>query len=245
MLDSTIQAINCERIAEIVPYIYGESAAVERERFELHIVDCGICTDELAAIAEARFSVYEWNQVEFASIPTPNFVIPYDNPVIASEGLIARLKKTFSVPRFPVWQTAAAAFGTIAVLIGIGVFAFSGLNNGNSEIAANTKRIVSPDAAVSARSPAPDETPSAAKDIAVVPAKRAVSAETAVKVSGSQISRQSAHVTRVTNNPTVTVQAKLVRSYRPESRPTLSGNDDDADDSLRLSDLFSEVDSIE
>ena len=109
MVTGKNQIEECDRIAEIVPYIYGESSPAERYDFEAHLPECVPCTDELAAIAEARFAVYEWNREEFSSIPTPAFVIPYENTPLIGESFASKLTKIFGLPRFPAWGSAAAA----------------------------------------------------------------------------------------------------------------------------------------
>jgi hypothetical protein len=70
---------------EIVSYMYGELAAVDCERFESHLLTCTACTDEFAAIADARYSVFDWRKCEFAALETPAIVIPYDRPDIQAE----------------------------------------------------------------------------------------------------------------------------------------------------------------
>ena len=70
---------------EIVSYIYSELAALDRERFESHLVSCTACTDEFAAIADARYSVFDWRKREFAALETPAIVIPYDRADIQTD----------------------------------------------------------------------------------------------------------------------------------------------------------------
>src|SRR5205823_10518511 len=68
---------SCEVFAEIGSYLYNETSAAERRRFESHLSNCDMCTDEFAAISNARFSIFEWQREEFANLPTPEFHIPY------------------------------------------------------------------------------------------------------------------------------------------------------------------------
>jgi hypothetical protein len=70
---------------EIVSYMYDELAAADRDRFESHLVTCTACTDEFAAIADARYSVFDWRKREFAALETPAIVIPYDRVDIQTE----------------------------------------------------------------------------------------------------------------------------------------------------------------
>lgn len=238
------QIEECDRIAEIVPYIYGESSPAERYDFEAHLPECVPCTDELAAIAEARFAVYEWNREEFSSIPTPAFVIPYENTPLIGESFAIKLTKIFGLPRFPAWGSAAAAFGALVLFIGIGTIVFYGSRSGNNEIAANNNKNVSSNVSIpSAIDAPPVNEPETATEPAVRSARpdRAVS----VKVSSARNAHGSVNAPRrITDRPNST-QAKVNDRRDPRSVPTLSGVDDDVDDSLRLSDLFAEVDSLE
>src|SRR5881275_1304390 len=67
----------CPLNHEIVSYIYGELGGGIELEFETNLADCIACTDEFAAVSNARFSVYEWQKEEFAHLPTPAIVIPY------------------------------------------------------------------------------------------------------------------------------------------------------------------------
>ena len=67
----------CKFHADIVPYMYGEMSAAESSAFETHLIDCGVCTDEFAAVSNARYEVYDWKKTEFEPLATPVFTIPY------------------------------------------------------------------------------------------------------------------------------------------------------------------------
>jgi hypothetical protein len=70
---------------EIVSYMYDELAAADRDRFESHLLACTTCTDDFAAIADARYSVFDWRKREFAALETPAIVIPYDRTEIQTQ----------------------------------------------------------------------------------------------------------------------------------------------------------------
>ena len=110
---------NCGFADEIVSYIYDESGEVERRKFETHLAGCSTCTDEFAAISNARFSVFEWQKEEFAQLPTPKIVIPYARDAVRdqadSPGFFASLGAFLTFPRF------AAAAGAIVLGVGLGV----------------------------------------------------------------------------------------------------------------------------
>src|SRR4051794_13141264 len=105
-------AKDCGFADEMLSYMYDELASAERERFEEHLPDCVACTDEFAVIAHARFSVYEWQKLEFADMPTPHIVIPYalakKERIGMFDGIAASVK---------AWRWAFAA--SLMVIIGL------------------------------------------------------------------------------------------------------------------------------
>ena len=68
----------CIYSADIVEYLYDEIGKREKSAFETHLSGCSNCTDELAAVSFARFSVQEWRDAEFANLKTPVIDIPFD-----------------------------------------------------------------------------------------------------------------------------------------------------------------------
>lgn len=244
MVSKNIEIGHCDRNAEILSYLYGESSADERTVLEAHLLDCAPCVDEFAAIAEARFAVYEWNQEEFSTIPTPAFTIPYEIPAEMAETFASRLSKIFSLTQFPAWRATAAAFATLTLLIGIGAYMFNGTGSVIDDLAANSNRGVPPIAAVPVTVAIPLATTASVED---PPAASSASSDraAAVKVSSNQKARRSASPSRGNVERALSVQAKNNMRRSPSVAPTLSGDDEDFDDSLRLSDLFAEVDSLE
>ena len=121
---------------------------------------------------------------------------------------------------------------------------FYGSRSGNNEIASNSNRNITPNAAVP---PAFDVPPVSEPVIATVPTVTPARTDrtASVKVSSGRNSQGSVNTARrIADRPNST-QAKANIPRDPRSAPTLSGVDDDVDDSLRLSDLFAEVDSLE
>ena len=57
----SLERNDCGRAAQLLGYLYGESAAAERADFECHLRDCAACRDELAAFAHVRNSVADFH----------------------------------------------------------------------------------------------------------------------------------------------------------------------------------------
>lgn len=224
----------CKFTDEIVSYMYDEIGEPERSKFEQHLMDCTVCTDEFAGISNARFSMYEWRKEEFAHLPTPNIVIPYHEKVEAI-GFFAGLRDLLTLSGWPAAATVAAG---LIVSIGLGFAAVNYLGGG-LEMASNTSTniavppVVSPDNKVQAPDP--------------------VSNENENVVVGNNVDRQarplrassSAHRPRIERALTTVSQrpnSKVVRnpSATTAKAPALTNYDDNDDKSLRLSDLFDE-----
>lgn len=217
----------CPFTDEIVSYMYDEIGGAEAGVFESHLADCTMCTDEFAAISNARFSVYEWHKEEFAPLPTPQFVIPYDVKPTAESlpGIFAGFRELFAFNNWPV--TVAAA---LAMAIAVGFLAMSYVDNGEQQIASNSIQNVRP------------ESPSAPQD---VEPEQIVSTNADDK--SGVLNPESAGITRPADRRAKhnrAVQPQKAYAVKPQKKaPVLSPFDDDADTTLRLADLFDGIGS--
>ena len=221
----------CPRADEIITYIYNEIEHSQRLDFEAHIADCMSCTDEFAAVSDARYSVFEWRKEAFAELPTPEISIPYKNKTAAMSGFFASIGE---MVRTAGWLAPAAA--AIVLFAGIGFVMFTVLGVGDGDLAKidveNTPtEVESPqlfDEKAPAISNAEEKTlPESEKPRTVSQAKPVRSVErSAMKVSSQK--NQKPRNARATS-PTV-VKA-----------PVLSNYEENVDRSLRLSDLLAEV----
>ncbi len=223
---------------DIVSYIYDEIGSAERMKFETHLAGCSVCTDEFAAISNARFSVFEWRREEFADLQTPEIVIPYPakstaDTEIVSVGFLAGIRGWLSFVNFPI----AVAAGLV-LCIGLGFLITTYLGNGEQQFASNAKNVL------------PAEIH---QQTSVLPkAEDIKKPEVAVKTEPSTV-RQSDEIRQVKaaeyRRPKIQKQLQAGNSGNRNAiqnipnAPVLSENYEEADDrSLRLSDLFADVD---
>ena len=228
----------CPFTDEIVSYMYDELHGAERTKFETHLADCMACTDDFAAVANARFSVFEWRKEEFAHLPTPEIVIPYalKKAVIEENvaiGFLAGLRGWLSLVNFPI--TVAAV---LVITVGLGFLATTYLGGDQQTVAdANVPAIATQDnkAIVGSNDiPVPDITKktmigvtTVSKDITTIREIRPVKA---VAIRPTRLERQ------MTAN-SIPVQDSALKMRKA---PVLSNYDDNDDRSLRLTDLFDE-----
>ena len=219
---------NCGFADEIVSYIYDEIGAKERAKFETHLAGCSVCTDEFAAVSEARFSMFEWRREAFDSLPTPEIVIPYEPATRADveegapDGLLAGLRGWLAAVKFPV----AVAAGLV-VCLGLGFLLMTYLGGGEQQIASNTD--VPP-----VGMPKIDETK--IPEVAV----------TKVKTKSTEVRPIKAVVRAQPSAPKHVFATNLRnRNSMPAvpNAPVLNNFEADDDNSLRLADLVADIDS--
>lgn len=229
----------CEYKDEIVSYIYDEIDTVGRRKFETHLASCGSCTDEFAAVSDARFSVFEWQKEEFAPLSTPEIVIPY--PARRSEaladgptGLFAGFAEFFTFARSPLAIGVA-----LAVVLGLGFVALNLLGGDGDLVATNSKvpaveiPVKNAPAAVKDEKIAPPEANVAGvsnnEDFNdIEPVRAAVQEKPAPKRQRSAPRRPA----KTSDEPSPGVQAR---------KPMLSDFREEEDKTLRLTDMFDEI----
>jgi hypothetical protein len=223
--------INCEFADEIVSYLYNELSAKARSKFEGHLSNCAVCTDEFAAISDARFSVFEWQREEFANLPTPKVVIPFEQKVIVNEeggGLFAGLRGLVALINMPI----AAAVGLI-VILAVGFVIFMRSDNRVQQAVIPTKPPVS--------EPIPNAAP--------VPQTHEVSKpEVATNIGTPSLPKNEFRAVKAVLRKTPVLRPTIADVKRPLLRPVqatppvLNNFEADEDNSLRLADLMADLD---
>ncbi len=244
--------ISCEYFADIVSYLYNETTEAERRRFESHLAGCGPCTDEFAAVSDARYSIYEWRKEEFANLPTPEIVIPFAKQPAAvrneKESVIAYLGKLISGRG---WSSAVPVFAAVLVCVGLAFAFFMFWNRGNVPSVAESKDIpVKKDFNSSAPSndkrdeiaarngkvtPTDDIRPEKERDETAIETPNR-----STKAGARKPDVVPVKIARHIDPNRDTAVAKPVRELQRQKAPVLSRYDEDDDKSLRLSDLFDE-----
>jgi hypothetical protein len=213
---------DCSFAIEIVPYLYGELATPQAASFEDHLVECGSCRDEFAAIADTRYSVYEWQTGEFAQLATPRIVVPFaDAP---SAGWIDSIRAMFTAPAF------AASFAALMVLllcVGAGYVYFRPY----AEQAVVVEQPAIPTKSV-ADTLDDDINVEPPRDVLNDPAPKAVEPVTVKAV------KQMTRPVRAVANRRPSLVSNAPSSVPVAKKPVLSNFDEDEDGSLRLSDLL-------
>jgi hypothetical protein len=214
---------------DIVSYMYDEMTLPAQLEFELHLSACQVCTDEFAAVSVARFETYDWKRLEFDPMTTPQIVTPYPATVVT---LGERLSAWLS------WVTIVPA--AAAVLIGFGVLYVLFLNRGvDIDHSLAAVQVVQSPPSTSVRQPVGDPRLTKGSEVrrgnlAAKPVSVALKQK--LQIPRSQVAKRVGPQFRLTNNV-----ADNVVPVQIKRAPRLGMNDEEADRSLRLADLFDET----
>jgi hypothetical protein len=237
----------CFSERDFVSYLYNEMGEFDRTRLDEHIAECSSCTDEFAGLSESRFSVYEWQKLEFAGLETPEIAGPWQTPSVTEAVASRQPRETSWLDRLraAIALRPGFALGGVALIIvalGIGFVVSQGLiksaniadANVASEPAAppsNGLDKVNPSAETRDGTTAPDKT----TVVQYVPSVRH-------PVKGSDVQLASGNSSRT---PAIKVERASAskQNLAPANRraPRLSDFEEEEDNTVRLSDLLAEA----
>jgi Putative zinc-finger len=242
---------SCAFEEQIVSYLYDEASKQEKIEFETHLKTCANCAGELSGFGFVRSSIQEWRNEEIFALEMPALEIPALKTATVereSSSWLENLKRVFSFsPKF--------AFGALAALVicaGLVVLAlnFSGNRNiADSEVKQpepilasnkiNEEKIAAPkDEKVSDIAPAPLKQETA--DNKFVEKSLPTKKDSRVKAPNAAPKNK---INAPKSNNFATNKNKKTDKLEKQEIPTLSDFDEDEDESLRLADLFSEIDT--
>jgi hypothetical protein len=246
---------SCNHAVDVVSYLYNEIGGAEKREFESHLAGCNTCTAELASFSGVRSSVNTWRAQEFDPLATPVIDIPFETqtePATAAGWrgtILTDFKKLFA---FSPWPPAAIGFAALAIFIGLGFFAFSYMNRSGNDLAKNKtvdKPVVSP-TAEPGKNPGEVAINSNSKpdgdDKLITPPKAAEPESTAVKVSAT--TQNTPKNKGVKAGPDTVTPKKAVdkqNTQQNQKAPNLNNYTEEEDKTLRLADLFEEMDTKE
>ena len=246
---------SCNHAVDVVSYLYDEIGGAEKREFESHLAGCNTCTAELASFSGVRSSVNTWRAQEFDPLATPVIDIPFetlDEPATAAGWrgtILTDFKRLFA---FSPWPPAAVGFAALAIFIGLGFFVFSYMNRSGNDLAKNKavdKPVVSPTA-----EPGKDpgevainnsNSKSEGDDKLITTPKAPEPEGTVVKVS---VTRNTPKNKPVKASPDTVTPKKVVdkpNTQQNQKAPNLNNYTEEEDKTLRLADLFEEIDTKE
>jgi len=248
---------NCGFSEELVSYLYGETGGAENTAFEAHLQSCAGCAEELEAFSGVHFSIDDWKLKEFANLVTPSIEIPYEKAEksiavsnVSGSWLSALRRDLFSLsPRG--WSLATASFAVLAVCVGIALFALNsrkdndvaGSNKNNPVILPTVEKTPEPTNVNANQKNQPDrevkplnDPKSPQPEVAIAPEPKN---SRVVKASNNPRPVQKVENTNIQKNN------EVKRNKNNEVPPKIVVEDDDEDNTLRLAELFDEIDTKE
>jgi hypothetical protein len=253
----------CSYAGQIVSYLYDEASAKEKIEFETHLNKCENCADELSGFGFVRSSIEEWRKEEIFALEMPALEIPLlktanvaeKAPISAeSNSWLADLRRLFSFS--PKFAFASAAFAVLAVCVGLafvvinfsnkGEIAVNSNQNSKNELASNVN-ILKEEAHPEANpNPQTSEIKNVSANDKTEQAKTDSKKDTSVKASNNA-PKQKLSVpksnTVAENSANKTDRKNKTKNIEQQEIPKLSDFDDVEDESLRLADLFNEIDT--
>jgi len=252
---------SCHFAEQTVSYLYGESAASEKTEFESHLKICPACADELASFGFVRSAVLDWRNEDFAKLQTPAF----DNPATKSENVFSPATNPTESrswlggfrKMFAFNPALSAALAVLVVCLGAALlaFKFSGGEIAGNENDANLAQAAAVSPAVQA-SIKPQETIAADEDSkkslpsdvkAADSSRRAerekqiMPVKSAVKISDGSPKIDAGSSARSFKNANDNV--KKIAPVKKQPVPNLNDAEDEEDETIRLADLFDEIDA--
>ncbi len=243
---------SCAFAEQIVSYLYGETIGKEKATFDAHLNNCASCADELAGFGFVRASIVEWKTEEFLNLETPSINIPYPIAVATEkQSWLGELRKLFALS-----LTWATAFAVLIVCVGLVLLAVNFSNDKNiaRKVEKPTNAVVSPTVEEKPTPPIEEtakQTPTEElpKPSNIENASEKYSPQSAPKNQFVKVSnnvRKNKGVTQTANN-VVNIRKlkddKTTLTARKQVVPKLNSLEEEEDNSVRLADLFAEVES--
>lgn len=240
MRDSDIKT-NCRFSEEVIAYIYDELSPGDRDEFDSHLIDCSDCIEELAAVSLSHYSVHEWRTIEFEPLATPVFEIPQ------SYSIADRIRAVFASAR---WLTATSAVAATVILAFVGIYLLSD-QNAADEFAAVANDNRKPAVKITPGSNTTIDrrdvvTPATANPEPIIdPAKRVTNGGTEIERGEPAVQPKAVKANVPANVPRKDNSRQNQNRSVPDSNPRLNDFDDEEDDTLRLGDIFDDIDTLD
>ena len=229
----------CRFSADIVPYMYGELVGSESSVFESHLLQCGECTDEFAAISGARYEVYEWKKLAFDPLATPRFTIPMEAEVVSvsSATWLDKVRAAVSTG----WATPAFAIGGL-IIVSMYAASFIFSERGVPEVASNIENVRTVDATAGPEPVLEAPEYPRADDGSDGDARRFERKTVETSTANRASDRRRVSKTKEAPPRAVKLKAESART-KPIDPPRLNEFAEDEDTSLRLAELLDEIET--
>jgi anti-sigma factor RsiW len=109
----------CERGPDLIAFLYGEADEREARDFQLHLLQCSTCREEVESLGVVRQSITAWRDEALAGfVSTPVTAQP------KTKSALAALRQFFDLS--PLWLKGATAFAAVTFCVLAGLVLFRG-----------------------------------------------------------------------------------------------------------------------
>jgi hypothetical protein len=222
----------CSHSHDLISYVYNEMDISGRDRFDSHLADCSSCIEELANLSLSFYSVHEWRKLEFDPLPTPYFQLPAAKH---KASFADRLWDLFSPA--PGW-VAAGSLAALLLTATIGILTLK--DSSNPELAGISEIGEVPVASIDTNTGSAEvpsvETYQSSTDLKEPRVEKTIETDSPAKSEPKQQPKTLRNTAPVRTERGST--AVLSSAF-----PQLTEFDELQDDSLRLSDIFDDIDT--
>ena len=241
---------DCGYAEQLVSYLYDEAGAAESAAFEAHLKSCAACADEMKAFSGVQFSISDWKANEFDALAAPIIEIPYERAEKTvevagiKESWLSGLRNLFSLNR--TLSLATASLAVLAVCVGIVLFALNARKGNDLADSGNKKPVISPTVEKSPEQSNPTNVQNITPDLKPVIEQTKPQPEQAVQPTTKKttVVKASQRETPKDAKKTVPKKDDVRRNKNNDLPPGVLG-DEDEDDTLRLAEIFDEIDTDE
>ncbi len=250
MSNNNHQNPTCTFAESLVSYLYGEISDANKVEFEIHLESCANCHNELVQFGFARSAVQEWRSVEFEKLATPVFDVPTGNsksPTAARPlSWFAEFSELFKFKP----AMAMAAFAVAVGLFGFAVFMFDFKGEGEIAKKSDDQNMIQPDISPTLEKKGEQSETNIGKDEDKIVEPTKINNKNQVKL---KTTANKDKLTTPGKYPAGVVTIRTVENTRkgnpkpnalPKTKvPRLSDEEETEDNSVRLADLFDEIET--
>lgn len=97
----------CERINDLISFVYGEASEREAQDFKKHLRECNACASETASFGQIRESIGNWKQQALSGFAVPNV----STDKAQKRSAVVAVTEFFDLS--PLWMKGALAFASL------------------------------------------------------------------------------------------------------------------------------------
>jgi hypothetical protein len=260
MKNDSPKNFNCEFAPEIIDFLYGELSGERKNAFNLHLRNCADCADEIEDFSDVRFSIQDWKAAEFDGLATPKIHIPYETVKTVETQKVSWFDSLRNYLTFSPVLSGAMAVLIFAVLVAAGIF-FLNKNTGEDLVAGSNQKpnaapSVKPQSSVKDKTETDEKTPEIADipeqaiDDKILDEKQRNVESVPARVKNNSNAKQKTSpvktVEKKSSSADLKNDTKNAKTVPNRNRPRLNElPEEDEDNSLRLADLFAELETKE